>query len=157
MTESVLDLMRRMRELLRQQPELTQESVASLIGVSRGRVSNLQRLLKAPEPLAGWLWSGTLSPKHIEALLSAPTESQVSAGREAIARRASVAELRQILGDRAPSLASDDITHLERRLSEILCTRVQLDHGANGGGQLRLTYTNLDTLQGLLDRLGYVE
>ena len=46
-----------------------------------------------------------------------------------------------------------DIASLETELSETLGTRVTIAHGRGGKGKLIIQYTDLDTLDGVLERL----
>ncbi len=46
-----------------------------------------------------------------------------------------------------------DIASLETELSESLGARVAINHGRGGKGKLIIHYTDLDTLDGVLERL----
>ena len=46
-----------------------------------------------------------------------------------------------------------DLVALERDLSESLATKVDILHGRGGKGRLVIHYTDLDTLDGILERL----
>jgi len=46
-----------------------------------------------------------------------------------------------------------DIASLETELSESLGTKVAINHGRGGKGKLVIHYTDLDTLDGVLERL----
>ncbi|MDQ3228871.1 MAG: chromosome partitioning protein ParB, partial [Pseudomonadota bacterium] len=46
-----------------------------------------------------------------------------------------------------------DIATLERELGETLGTRVVVQHGRGNKGRLVIHYTDLDTLDGVLERL----
>ena len=46
-----------------------------------------------------------------------------------------------------------DIASLETELSESLGTKVSIAHGRGGKGKLVIHYTDLDTLEGVLEKL----
>ena len=46
-----------------------------------------------------------------------------------------------------------DLATLERELGESLGTRVDVQHGRGGKGRLVIHYSDLDTLDGILERL----
>jgi len=46
-----------------------------------------------------------------------------------------------------------DIASLENELSESLGTKVAINHGRGGKGKLVIHYTDLDTLDGVLEKL----
>ncbi|MBN8797902.1 MAG: chromosome partitioning protein ParB, partial [Stenotrophomonas nitritireducens] len=52
-----------------------------------------------------------------------------------------------------PAAPQADIASLETELSESLGTRVAINHGRGGKGKLVIHYTDLDTLDGVLERL----
>jgi len=56
---------------------------------------------------------------------------------------------------RKPSAAAPqaDIASLETELSESLGARVAINHGRGGKGKLIIHYTDLDTLDGVLEKL----
>nr|MBO2468830.1 chromosome partitioning protein ParB [Xanthomonadaceae bacterium] len=55
---------------------------------------------------------------------------------------------------RKPARAQQpDIASLETELSEALGTKVAIAHGRNGKGRLVIHYSDLDTLDGVLERL----
>ena len=53
----------------------------------------------------------------------------------------------------APAAPQADIASLETELSESLGTRVAISHGRGGKGKLVIHYTDLDTLDGVLEKL----
>ncbi|RBK67413.1 chromosome partitioning protein ParB, partial [Xanthomonas oryzae pv. oryzae] len=56
-------------------------------------------------------------------------------------------------GKPAPVAPQADIASLETELSESLGTKVVFNHGRGGKGKLVIHYTDLDTLDGVLERL----
>ena len=53
----------------------------------------------------------------------------------------------------AAQIAQADIAALERELSESLGSRVNVLHGRGGKGRLVIHYSDLETLDGVLERL----
>ena len=49
--------------------------------------------------------------------------------------------------------ADRDLARLEEELSDALGTTVAIHAGAKGKGQIRIDFSTLDQLQGLIDRL----
>nr|AAP82046.1 hypothetical protein [Stenotrophomonas maltophilia] len=141
-----------------------QREMAVILGLSRPRVANLVRVLALPAFLLELVRSGELTPKHGE-LLAGIKDSAVQRrlGESALAGRWTTARLAKEIDrsrgkrDRDDVHKDADIAHLERRLGEHLGTTVQIETGAGHGGALRLFYTDLDTLSGLLERLGFSE
>ena len=72
---------------------LTQDDVASLVGVSRPAVANTLRLLTLAPEVLGLIESGKLSAGHARALVRVPKEKQYSFAEEAIKREYSVREM----------------------------------------------------------------
>lgn len=141
-----------------------QREMAAILGLSRPRVANLVRVLALPAPLLGLVRSGALSPKHGELLAGIKDNAvQRRLGESALVGRWTTARLAKEIDrsrgkrDREDAHRDADIAHLETRLGEHLGTTVQIETGAGQGGALRLFYTDLDTLGGLLDRLGFNE
>jgi ParB family transcriptional regulator, chromosome partitioning protein len=159
---STLDALRTLQAALSAQPEATHAELgAELGGLSRSRVANLVRVLCLPPVVLDLIWGGHLTPKHGEALVGLPVVIAERLARDAIAGKWSTTKLRDAAGrakgrrGRSDPNADVDLARLESRLSEQLGAPVRIAHGPSGG-ELVLGYTNLDTLEGLLDRLGYV-
>lgn len=161
MSAPTLQLLSDLKAALAQDGDRTHASLGLELGVSRARVTNLVRVLELPEPILGWVWSGKLTPKHGEALAGLPADKAEDLARSAMRGRWSAARLQQavasakgrrLVGDANPDV---DLARLESRLGEQLGTAVRIEHRADQSGELVLRYTDLDTLDGLLDRLGY--
>ena len=52
-----------------------------------------------------------------------------------------------------PKVQQADIASLETELSEALGAKVAISHGRGGKGKLIIHYTDLDTLDGVLEKL----
>ncbi|MBE7067904.1 MAG: ParB/RepB/Spo0J family partition protein [Clostridiales bacterium] len=72
---------------------LTQDDVASLIGISRPAVANTLRLLTLDGEVVGLIESGKLSAGHARTLVRVPKEKQLVFAQEAIKRGYNVREM----------------------------------------------------------------
>ena len=159
-----LELWLDVREALKQTPRPKHADLAEARGVGRSRISNLARLNDLHADVQHMLEQGVLSLKHGEWLLRLPAGQQVSMANQCLRGDWSVAMLRAAINaalgkrdDDDGSCHSDgDIAHLETQLSEQLGTRVLVDHRTDGSGWLRIRYTDSSTLDGVLERLGYI-
>jgi hypothetical protein len=132
------------------------------MGLSRPRVANLERIARKAQPLwLSWVGQGKLKHKHLEAVLSLPQDKAEDLLRKAIAGRWPAHRLREEVqvakGARRPDDAhpNADVAYLEAALTELLATKVAINTKPNGGGELVIAFTDVDTLEGLLERVGY--
>jgi ParB family transcriptional regulator, chromosome partitioning protein len=145
---------------------LTHQQAAEAVGRSRAAVSNLLRLLELPEGIRALVEQKQLEMGHARALLTLAPAAALSLAKEAaeqgwsvreVERRAQlIAQGKVVTAKPAvqPAKKSDaDIQALENELSEHLATRVSIQHGRGGRGKLVITYTSLDTLDGLLEKI----
>jgi ParB family chromosome partitioning protein len=135
----------------------TQDALADVIGKSRSHVANTLRLLTLPIGIQMSVRSGQLSAGHARALVGHPAADVLA--QRVIADGLSVRQTEALVAsrDKAPSTGekpphNPDIAALERSLTEQLGLRVTI--GVSGkGGMLRIHYSDLDQLDGLLVRL----
>ena len=110
--------------------DLTHAAAAEAVGRSRAAVSNLLRLLELPAEIRALVQAGQLEMGAARALLPlAPRKPAAKAKPQA------------------------DIVALERELSEALGTRIDVLHGRGGKGRLVIHYSDLESLDGVLERL----
>ena len=145
---------------------LTHAEAAQAVGRSRASVSNLLRLIDLPAGVRVLLESRRLEMGHARALLTLAPELATKLAQDAADQGWSVREVEhraqqfaagKVPGARkarpAPSAPQADIASLETELSESLGTKVAINHGRGGKGKLVIHYTDLDTLDGVLERL----
>ncbi|MCL2308814.1 MAG: ParB/RepB/Spo0J family partition protein [Proteobacteria bacterium] len=139
---------------------LTHEDAAKAVGRSRSAVSNLLRLLQLSESVQAQLNSGALEMGHARALLVLPNEQQAMAASRIVEKGMSVREAERLVHAmlRPPvkkkTVTRDaDLARLETELSEQLGAKVQIETGKKGAGKLIIHYANLDTLDGILEKL----
>lgn len=136
----------------------TQERLAEVLNKSRSHIANLLRLLNLPEQIQSWLQEGKLTAGHARALITAPNAIELA--RKVIERNLSVRETEDLVrkqadpkpdrkaARRAPEKDADTRA-LEGDLSSQLKMGVSINHSGMEGGQLVITYRDLDQLDRL--------
>jgi ParB family chromosome partitioning protein len=151
--------------------DLTHAQAAEAVGRSRAAVSNLLRLLELPGEIRILVETRALEMGHARALLTLAPQAAIALARQAAENQWSVRDVEHrvqqlaagkvpVSGKPKPAKAKPqaDIVTLERELSESLSTKVNVLHGRGGKGRLVIHYTDLDSLEGVLERLrGKVE
>ncbi|WP_419255923.1 ParB/RepB/Spo0J family partition protein [Caulobacter sp. ErkDOM-YI] len=140
----------------------TQENIAQTIGKSRSHVANTMRLLALPDEVQEHLVSGELSAGHARAIAAA--EDPAALAREIIGKGLSVRDTEALArktpdgrssknkGGRPARVKDTDTQALESDLSSVLGLNVVIDH-RDGAGQLTISYTTLEQLDDLCNRL----
>ncbi|HEX7802136.1 MAG TPA: ParB/RepB/Spo0J family partition protein [Pseudoxanthomonas sp.] len=147
---------------------LTHAEAAEAVGRSRAAVSNLLRLLELPPAIRALLEARRLEMGHARALLTLSPDLASKLASEAAEQGWSVREVehraQQFAAGKVPvangkkakpgkTTPQADIASLETELSESLGTKVNIAHGRGGKGKLVIHYTDLDTLEGVLEKL----
>ena len=143
---------------------LTHEKAAMLVGRSRAAVSNLMRLLSLGDVARELLEQGKIEMGHGRALLALPIRDQDSAAREIYAKQLSVRQAEKLVraydkksADKGASSKVDvNVSRLQQALSEILGATVSLQ-GQGEKGKLVISYSSLEQLDGVLEKLGYTD
>jgi len=148
--------------------DLTHAAAAEAVGRSRAAVSNLLRLLELPPAIRALVEARRLEMGHARALLTLSPDLASRLASEAAENGWSVREVehraQQFAAGRVPATGKKkpgaararphaDILALENELSERLATRVSIAHGRGNKGKLVIHYSDLDTLDGVLERL----
>lgn len=137
------------------------EGVAEAIGRSRPMISNLLRLLKLPVAIKNALREGRIEMGHARALLALPEERQMEVCQEIEKKGLSVRQAEEIVtkikeGEGCVAkLASKpqknvELQTLEKDLSAIFNTNVKVSSGANGSGNLRISFKNTEELEAII-------
>jgi ParB family chromosome partitioning protein len=140
---------------------LTHQEAAEAVGRSRAAVSNLLRLLELADEVKSLVEKRELEMGHARALLGLANRRQQAEVGSLVAKKGlSVRETEALvrrLTAKAGGSADDDgrsgdanIRKLETDLSEKLGAKVTVKHQASGKGQLIVTYSSLDELDGIL-------
>src|SRR4249919_3505520 len=146
--------------------DLTHAQAADAVGRSRAAVSNLLRLLELPAEIRVLVETKALEMGHARALLTLAPQAAIALARQAAEHEWSVREVEhrvqqlssgQIPGSGRTKTARPkpqaDIATLERELSESLGTIVNVLHGRGGRGRLVIHYSDLESLDGVLEKL----
>jgi ParB family chromosome partitioning protein len=135
---------------------LTQEALARAVGKSRPHVANTLRLLNLPERVRELLRAGALTAGHARPLLTA--KDPVALALQIVDKGLNVRQAEALAtvknippAPRAPK--SDAETRaMERQITAHLGLKVAIKHGPRGG-QVVLSYKNLDQLDGIVQLL----
>lgn len=152
------------RGLLRLQKEfnLSQEELGKAVGKSRSTVTNLMRLLTLSAEVQELLQEGKIEMGHARSLLTLNEHDQLKCAKRVISESLSVRQCEAMVGDilggkksqSSPKTAKDPNTSLlERELSEILGSAVEIKHNKRGKGKLVISFKNLEVLQGIIEKM----
>lgn len=137
----------------------THEQVAERVGRARATVTNLIRLLELCPEVQQLVRDGKISMGHARVLVPLPVDRQKKLAQAIQDEDLSVRATERRAKKPKPSRTAEpdpDLTRLQQRLSDHLGCPVTLRSGKKGGN-LVLHYSSEDSLQGLLERLGYSE
>jgi len=159
-----LNSMDQARGLLRLQREfnLTQEELGTSVGKSRSTVTNLLRLLNLTAEVQSMLEEGKIEMGHARSLLSLTEADQLECAKRVVSESMSVRQCEALVATfsnakktKNPQAKSKDPNTklLEKELSELLGSTVQITHNSKGRGKLVVNFKNLDALQGVLDKI----
>ena len=147
---------------LQREFNLTQEELGAAVGKSRSTVTNLLRLLSLSSEVQSLLEEGKIEMGHARSLLTLSEEVQLQCAQRVISESLSVRECETMVSglsgvekkDTKPQTQRDPNTvSLEKELSEILGSPVEIKHNKKGTGKLIVSYKNLDALEGVLNKL----
>ena len=138
-----------------------QQDIAKLVGKSRSHIANLMRLLALPDGVRGMVADGRLTMGHARALVTADNAQAIA--DQVVERGLSVRDTEKLARGGAPARTSTvarkaapgtdaDTQALERQLADLLGLKVAITH-AGGTGTVTLTYSTLDQLDMLCQRL----
>ncbi len=144
--------------------DLTHAQAADTVGRSRAAVSNLLRLLELPNEIRVLVETGALEMGSARALLTLAPQAAIALARQAVDGGWSVRDVehrvQQLATGKLPVKTQTpkpkpqaDIVALEHELSESLGATVNVLHGRGGRGRLVIHYSDLDSLDGVLERL----
>lgn len=137
---------------------LTQQTVAERIGISRSQVANIIRLLQLPEAVQKLIEQGKLEMGHARPLIGLPHQKAVRLANECITNVWSVRQMERAVKRKAPTENSSsrldaDVVALQDSLSRNLGLQVEFRCKSKGSGELRIRYSRLEELDGVLARL----
>ncbi|RVT47598.1 ParB/RepB/Spo0J family partition protein [Rheinheimera sediminis] len=140
--------------------ELTHQQVADAVGKSRASVTNLLRLNQLNDDVKLLLEHGDIEMGHARALLALDGTAQSDAARIVAAKQMTVRDtenmVRRLLEpapEVIPKIKDPDVSSLEQRLSERFAAPVEINYNKKGKGNLVISYSSLDELEGILSKL----
>lgn len=146
---------------LQKEFELTQQEVAQAVGKSRATVANLMRLLSLEEEVRVLVERGDLDMGHARALLALQGPNQTEAARTVVGKgytvRQTEALVKRLLTEETTKPGKPevdaDVNRLQERVSDTVGLPVKMHYNAAGKGKITFTYSKLEELEGLLERL----
>ena len=142
--------------------DLTHQQVADAVGKSRTTVTNLLRLNNLNSDVKILLEHGDIEMGHARCLLALEGEAQSDAARLAVAKALTVRETEKLVRSILEPVAAKetpekdpDVKRLEQKLADNLGAKVEINYNAKGKGKLVISYTNLDELDGILNRINH--
>jgi len=140
--------------------ELTHQQVADAIGRSRAAVSNLLRLLDLEPQVKTMLANGDLDMGHARAILTLAADRQIAVAKKIVELGLTVRMAEKLAKEAGTekqlaevTKINADTTKLQNDLSQKLGTQVIIKHKANGKGSLVISYSSLEELDGVLERI----
>ena len=142
--------------------DMTHDAIAESVGRSRSAVTNMLRLLELTDEVKHLLENRQLEMGHARALLTLTEQQQKWAARQIIKSGLSVrraeALVRRLQNVKTTLKSGQDradpnIKLLETELSEQLGTAVTVQQQKQGKGTLRIAYSSLAQLDGILARI----
>ena len=137
------------------------EEVAASVGKSRTAITNSLRLLKLDARVQTALITGQLTEGHGKILASLPRADQIILAERGIQRgwnvRKMESEARKLHAhiSIAEPFSNANLKHLESALSAHVGNRVNVEYQNQGGGTLRIHFSNVDELAGHFERMGF--
>ena len=157
---NALDQARGLQRLQREF-NLSQDALGKAVGKSRSAVTNLLRLLNLVPEVQVLLEEGRIEMGHARALLSVDPTKQLGFAQEVVKKSLSVRQTEALTAgkkqnnkNKKGAQSKDPNTKkLETDLSEVLGATVSIKHNKAGRGSLTINFKNLDTLQGILEKI----
>jgi ParB-like partition proteins len=146
------------------------EQIAEKVGKERSSITNSLRLLNLPDTVQDALISRKLNMGHARALLGLEDEQSIlSAAREVMQKNLSVRATEQLVHRQkegkltasssgkskkaAVESVSPQIRSLTEQLQRALGTKVHIEEGKSGSGQIEILYFSAAGLESILDKL----
>ncbi len=142
---------------------MTQEEVATRMGMDRSTVSNYIRMLKLPPDIVVAVRNGSLSMGHSRALINAgEVDKQLYVYNTILSKKLSVRQTEDLVKQLyKPSKGKIDakqkpqvqFNKIQDQLTSFFGTKVKLEHQKTGRGKISLEYYSLEELNGLLEKM----
>jgi ParB family chromosome partitioning protein len=142
---------------LQKEFNLTQEDLGISLGKSRTAVTNSLRLLQLSRKVQKFLEAGTLSMGQSRPLLGLPEGVQEAYANKIVKNGLSARQaetlVKQHHAEKNPKIkpARDaNLLSLETELSDVIGSKVSINHQKKGSGKITFTYRNLDQLHSII-------
>jgi ParB family chromosome partitioning protein len=142
---------------------MTQEEVATRMGMDRSTVSNYIRMLKLPPDIVIAVRNGSLSMGHARALINAgEVDKQLYVYNTILAKKLSVRQTEDLVKQLykptkgktdAKQKPQSQFNKIQDQLTSFFGTKVKLEHQKTGRGKISLEYYSLEELNGLLEKM----
>ena len=145
---------------------MTHSDAAKLLGKSRAAVSNLLRLLTAPNVIQSLLKKGELEQGHVRAMLGLPLEQQLKLSSHIKEKGHSVRWVEKMVKEilkkktslNSASVKTDkqnaSVSFLENKLSDFLNLETKILSKDKNRGEIRISFNSTEELEGFLKRFG---
>ena len=139
--------------------ELTHQQIAQAVGKSRTTVTNLLRLLELASEVKTMLGKGLLEMGHARALLGLDEDKQIEIANKAVKQGLTVRAVEKLVREQheekpvAAKKLDPDTLRLQRELSERTGAKVEINHQSGGKGKLIFSYTSLEELEGIINKI----
>lgn len=149
------------------QKGLSVTRAGAAMGRTRTAASHRLRLLRLEPIIQQWIVEGILSVGHAKPLIGLEPKRQVDLARRIQREQLSVRQVEALMHRirRHPTCSTQidgeaddrnpDHLRFENRLSEQLGVPVTVEYSKEGSGRLILAFSDLEILDGLLERFGY--
>lgn len=139
---------------------LTHQQIADSVGKSRATVTNLLRLNELQAEVKKMLADGRLEMGHARALLALEGKKQIAAAqkiyRDGLTVRGAeklIRNMRQEKQNTSTNTVDSDTRRLQEELTAKIGAKVTISHQSNGRGKLVMSYTSLDELENIINRI----
>ena len=151
-------------EKLIQEFKFTQEQLSKKTGKSRSHIANLIRLLSLDPYVIDLLSQKKIDMGHARALLSLSHSSQKIYADKVVKQKLSVRAIEKLVMENSEissrktvkTKKDAQITAIENQLREKMGVQVEINHSnTKKSGKIILKYSNLEVLDGLLEKMDY--
>ena len=151
-------------EKLIQEFKFTQEQLSKKTGKSRSHIANLIRLLSLDQYVIDLLSQKKIDMGHARALLSLSRSSQKIYADKVVKQKLSVRAIEKLVMENSETSSRKivktkkdaQIIAIENQLREKMGVQVEINHlNTKKSGKIILKYSNLEVLDGLLEKMDY--
>jgi ParB family chromosome partitioning protein len=142
---------------------MTQEEVATRMGMDRSTVSNYIRMLKLPPDIVVAVRNGSLSMGHARALINAgEVDKQLYVYNTILSKKLSVRQTEDLVKQlykpskgkiETKQKPQGQFNKIQDQLTSFFGTKVKLEHQKTGRGKISLEYYSLEELNSLLEKM----